>query len=111
MSIKDLYILTFAFFFSYCDHLINDGGHSSEVLVTSVDVPPHELLERVQEKPELKIGVIVFIVGLQDLHMEEDNTGQEGFVPDLGKLLAGWKQYSGKTFFSCSSNFCSSATR
>ena len=86
MSVKDL---TFEFFFSLCDHLINDGGHSSEVLVTSVDVPPHELLEGVQEKPELKIGVIVFIVGLQDLHMEEDNTGQKGLVPDLGKLLAG----------------------
>ena len=64
-----------------CDHLINDGGHSSEVFVTSVDVPPHELLERVQEKPELKIGVIVFTFGLQDLHMEEDNTDQEELVP------------------------------
>ena len=108
MSIKDL---TFEFFFSLCDHLINDGGHSSEVLVTSVDVPPHELLESVQEKAELKVRVIVLVVGLKDLHVEEDDTGQEGLVPDLGKLLAGWKQYSGKTFFSCSSNFCSSATR
>ena len=73
--------MTFDFFFCLFDHLINDGGHSSEEFVTIVDVPPHELLESVQEKPELKIGVIVFIVGLQDLHMEEDITGQEEIVP------------------------------
>ena len=91
--------MTFDFFFCLFDHLINDGGHSSEEFVTIVDVPPHELFESVQERPELKIGVIVFIVGLQDLHMEEDNTGQEGLVPDLGKLLAGWKKVFWQNLF------------
>ena len=68
-----------------CSHLVYDGSHSGQVLVTGVDVSPHELLESVQEKAELKVRVIVLVVGLKDLHVEEDDTGQEGLVSHLVK--------------------------
>ena len=50
-----------------------------------MDVSPHKLLESVQEKAELKVRVIVLVVGLKDLHVEEDDTGQEGLVSHLVK--------------------------
>ena len=48
-----------------------------------MDVSPHELLESVKEKSELKVGIVVLVVGLKDLHMEKNDTGQEGLVAHL----------------------------
>ena len=52
-----------------------------------MDVSPHELLESVKEKSELKVGIVVLVVGLKDLHMEKNDTGQEGLVAHLMKRV------------------------
>ena len=50
-----------------------------------MDVPSHELLESVKKKSELKVRIIVLVVRLKDLHVEENDTGQEGLVSHLVK--------------------------
>ena len=73
-------------------HLIYDGSHPGQVLVAGVDVSPHELLEGVEEKAELKIRIIVLVVRLKDLHVEENDTGQEGLVAHLVKRVTGTRK-------------------
>ena len=63
-----------------------------------MDVPSHELLESVKKKSELKVRVIVLVVRLKDLHVEENDTGQEGLVAHLVKGVKG--KAKEKTFFS-----------
>ena len=63
-----------------------------------MDVSPHELLEGVQEEAELKVRIIVFVVRLKDLHVEENDTGQEGLVAHLVKGVKG--KAKEKTFLS-----------
>ena len=63
-----------------------------------VDVPSHELLESVKKKSELKVRVIVLVVRLKDLHVEENDTGQEGLVAHLVKGVKG--KTKEKTFLS-----------
>jgi hypothetical protein len=48
-----------------------------------VDVPPHELIERVEQETELQVRVVVLLIRLKDLYVEEDDTGEEGLVADL----------------------------
>ena len=50
-----------------------------------MDVPSHELLECVKKKSELKVGIIILVVRLKDLHVEENDTGQEGLIAHLVK--------------------------
>ena len=57
-----------------------------------MDVSPHELLEGVEEKAELEVRIIVLVVGLKNLHMEENDTGQEGLVAHLVKRVTGKKK-------------------
>lgn len=46
-------------------------------------VPPHELVEGIQQQSQLQVGVVVLLVRLQDLDVEEYGAGQEGPVADL----------------------------
>ena len=63
-----------------------------------MDVPSHELLECVKKKSELKVGIIILVVRLKDLHVEENDTGQEGLIAHLVKGV-NWKAKE-ETFFS-----------